>query len=462
MLAAMRWFVVAALALAGCEGGQKPMPDRSSLRQPTGVAVSPDGALLFVTGGNWDQAQAAGTMMTLDLARVDLGLARPRMVGASMTDARPCRRLDDTHTLECDPDRLIDPTRTVLLGDAVGNIEVDEPGGEGGALRLLISQRRPPAIAWVDVNQSSGSVSVDCGQDEEGTCDVDHLVTRVISNDSQGLPADPSRVVIDREFRLGYVPHLVDGAFSLLSLDGENGPELVQVQGEFFRPAFDEDLELAGAFSVARRGCDLDNPPDRSRDCMRPVLYSTNRYFPAVKPFSVAPGMEVVLDGTDANIAPIGVENVDSRPLMGDLEFEDDTGDTLLVVQTTPGGLARVDTSVDEDGRLANELKESVALCSNPNQMEIFRPEGGEPLALVTCFGDGRLAVVSLATFTVIQTVTVGEGANEITVDPTRGWAFVANTQEDTISVVDLDRTRSTYLTEHVRIGLGAGVRDED
>jgi hypothetical protein len=186
------------------------------------------------------------------------------------------------------------------------------------------------------------------------------------------------------------------------------------------------------------------------------VLYSTHRFWPGTRTFTVAPGLEVILPGQDVELAPVGTENVESRPLMGDLEYEDpQTGESLLVVQTTPGALSRVSTTVDEDGRLIERLQSTVALCSNPNLLEVYRPEAGEALALVTCFGDGRLAVVGLGTFSVLQSIQLGAGANEIQLDAMRKVAYVANTSENTISVVDLDPSRPTYLTEYARLGLG-------
>jgi hypothetical protein len=258
-------------------------------------------------------------------------------------------------------------------------------------------------------------------------------------------------------FRFAYVPHLIDGSLSLIDLDGEFGPELSAVEREFYRTATFEDLDVAGGFAVAQRGCDPADPPRASRDCSRPLLYSTHRFFPGMRSFTAAPGLEVVVPGGNIDLAALGSEVVESRPFMGDLEFESDA--SLLVVQTTPGGLARVDTSLDEDGNPRNTLLETVALCDNPNILELFAPENGEPLALVTCFGDGLLAVIGLGSFSVLQTIQLGAGANEIAVDSARAQAYVANTREDTISIVSLDPGDPAYLTEWARLGVGVGAR---
>ena len=80
---------------------------------------------------------------------------------------------------------------------------------------------------------------------------------------------------------------------------------------------------------------------------------------------------------------------------------------------------------------------------------------------MVSCFSDGVVAVVGLGTFTVVATVEVGDGANEMAIDSAREQLYVANAQENTISIVSLDRQSPDFLTEWARIGVGAGSRDE-
>ncbi len=167
--------------------------------------------------------------------------------------------------------------------------------------------------------------------------------------------------------------------------------------------------------------------------------------------------------GNDTRISGIGADNVVARPIMGDLAFEDpEVGDKLLLVQTTPGALARVDTSIDPESESPrNTQLGSVALCSNPNVLAVHRPPDEEALALVSCLSDGVVAVVGLATFTVVRRVVVGEGANEMAIDTAREQLYVANSREHTISVVSLDRQSPLFLREWARVGVGAGSRDE-
>lgn len=441
----------------GCAGDDG-APDLDALRQPTGLALTPDGRRLFVSGGNWDLREAGGTVVAVDLEALHAALgglvAAP---GEAIDGSRPCRFADRAHTVrECDPAAFIDAAQSRVLGSALGNIAIDEPRGAEGPVRLLVTQRSPPAIAWLDVERVD--FSVECGQGEGVRCDLDHATTQGGLDGGISLPADPSRVTVDAQgFRFAYVPHLRGGALSLLALDGEQGPELATVMTDFFREdAF--GLDLAGGFAVAGRPCDPLDPPPESRDCTRPVLYATQRYWPGMRTFTVAPGLEVILGGTTSAVAPVGVGAVESRPIMGSLVFEGErTASSLLVVQTTPGALARVDTQVEE-GTLSTDVVGRVSLCSNPNQIALGRVSGQDPLALVTCYGDGRLAVVSLSTFSLVASIPLGAGANEVVVDADRRQAYVANTLEHTVSIIHLDATDPRYLREWARIGVA--VRD--
>jgi hypothetical protein len=442
-------FFVALLAMApslACQGDDPTAPVRSALRQPSGLALHPDGRWLFVANGNWDLEESHETLVAVDLESVHAALA-------SSNDAR-CQA-DANGVRQCDPSAFIDAGATVLMGSGLGSIAIDLPRGPTGTPRLLVVQRSPAALRWLDVFVRAGGFSFDCGQDAQGVCDERHAITQSRSDPNIRLPRDPSRVIVDREgFRFAYVPHLLGGALSLVRLDGDSGPSLQAVVGEFYRvDPFDDGLDLAGGFSVAQRPCDPDDPPQASRDCTRPLLFTTHRYWPGVRQFTVAPGLQVVLGGPSTALDPINPDVVHSRPFMGDLAFEDDTGDQMLVVQTTPGGLARVDTSLDDDGVPRAVVRAVVPICGNPNLLALHEAPGQEPLALVTCFGDGALTVVALGSFTAIRTIELGEGANEIVIDDARRQAYVANARDDTISIVSLERDQARFLTEWARIG---------
>lgn len=431
------------------------MPDLDALRQPTGLALSPNQPVLLVTNGNWDRAELDSTLVAVDLEALFAALARP---GEAGDRSRPCRAVaPDDATIECDPAAFIDPRTTVRLGTGAGNVAIDRPGGVDGPLRLLVPTRSPASITWIDVLSGDDQPVLDCGQGEDGICSDDHRIT---ASASERLPGEPSRVEVDEHgARYAYVPHVLGGALSLVALDGERGPELTDSEAEFFREGPFEDEALAGGFAVASRACDPERPSAESRDCTRPVLYSTQRYLPSLRLFAVAPGLDLLLAGREVPLPAINPQVVVGRPFMGDLAFEDETGDRLLVVQTTPPGLVRVDTSLDEDGAAVEGIMDVVPLCDGPNVLALHRPALGEALALVACGTSKRLAVVGLSSFRELASVPVGTGAYEVVVDAARQQAYVSNPGEDTISIVSLDPASPQRFREWARLGLGAGSR---
>jgi DNA-binding beta-propeller fold protein YncE len=88
--------------------------------------------------------------------------------------------------------------------------------------------------------------------------------------------------------------------------------------------------------------------------------------------------------------------------------------------------------------------------------LALWQSEGSPELAFVSCYSDRRVSVVSLDTFSVTRTLTLGEGPNELLVDHARKRLYVGNVLEDSVSVVSLDNTNAAYLTEVATIGLGA------
>jgi len=440
--------MTAAWLLGAC-GPTEDGPARDEIRQPSGLAMSPDASVLLVTNGNWDRRAAAGTLTVVDMAALDAAMVSP---GAASSGAS-CRTGDEAY-VRCSAAAFIDAERTTVLGDGVGNIVIDRPAGNDGPARVLIPVASPPQVVWLDLLGAAGDAArVDCGQDDDGRCDDAHRIQTTPSGGTE-LPGSPARLSVgDLGDRFAYLPHLLGGSISLISLDGEAGPQLSDVVGEFYKEDVFEEDELSGGFAVARRPCDPDSPPVASRDCTRPLLYSTHRYFPGMREFTVAPGRDRVLAGHEVSLEQLNATAVEGRPFMADLAFEDETGAFLLAVATTPAALIRIRTEVDEAGVLTESIVGSLPLCANPNALALYRPPGGEPLALVACRAAAAVAVVGLSSFRVLRTVDVGEGPSEVIVDPTRAVALVANTDDDSVSVIGLDSARADYLAERTRIG---------
>jgi hypothetical protein len=436
-----------------------------ALLQPTGLAQTPNGRWLFVSNGNWDRSRASSSLVAVDLDALTEGLASPRSSGQALDAAHPCREHASDDRLECDPKLLIDPELGVRLPSGAGNIAIDRPDGELGSLRLLLPTRLEPGLTWIDVFGEGlgddGELRLDCGQAEDRFCDRVHRLANV--------PVEPARVSVDElGYRYAYLPHLLGRRLSLISLDSERGPEVVDVVEEFFREDELFDSGLGGGFAVVQRACDLDsgNVPAASLGCIRPYLFASQRFWPGVRSFRVAPGLDVIVTGGEVMLHGANVDAADPRPLTAGMAFEDpEQGERLLVVHTTPPALSRIDMSLDEDGNPQLGLLASVNLCGNPNLVSVYRPSldggvGSAP-ALVSCYGSDQLAVIDLGLFIVIATIDLGDGPNELLIDDARDWLFVANTAESSISIVDLDAGRTSYLREIATLGLATPSREQ-
>jgi hypothetical protein len=467
--AGWRSHATGALALLlACNSGELDPPQLQRLRQPTGALLTPDGAWLMVANGNLDQLENASTLVGIDLERLDAAMAAtPLLANATPTEEQPCRRTadDDVAPLECETRFFIDRKHAIRLPSGAGNIALDRPSGDEGPLRLLIPSGAARTVTWVDVvPDGAGGLELDCGQLAGGDCDPDHVLEYLANRpDESRLPPDPARIFIDRGgFRYAYLPHLIGAeagasAITLIALDAEFGPKITDIETDFYRSDPINDNTFAGGFAVAQRACDPADPPRDTRDCTRPLLYTTHRFWPGVRTFTVLAGLDVIAPGGDQALVGVNPTQSADRPFMADLAFEDPaTGERLLVVHTTPPSLSLVDTRLDEDKDPINRQIASVSLCRNPNVLAIDRPPVGENLALISCYSDDKIAVVGLGAFQVINTITVDDGPNELIVDDARRRLYVVNTLASSIDIVSLERLSPDYLRVVGRIGLRA------
>ncbi|HEY0137388.1 MAG TPA: hypothetical protein VGB85_25065, partial [Nannocystis sp.] len=429
---------VAAILLLACNSGEPEPPQLQRLRLPSGALLTPDNNWLLVTNSNLDQREDASTLVAIDLRQLDKALVdTPLAPDAVPTLSRPCRRtVDDAIApLECDAAQLIARKHAIRLPSGAGNIALDRPAGESGPLRLLIPSGIARRITWVDVVPDGlGGLDLDCGQLGEGDCDPVHVLEYLDNRPAEDrLPADPARIFIDRGgFRYAYLPHLLGSAITLIALDAEFGPKITDIETEFYRSDPINNNTFSGGFAVAQRACDPADPPAVTRDCTRPMLYTTHRFWPGVRTFTVRTGQDTIIPGGDQALVGVNPTQSKDRPFMADLEFEDPaTGERLLVVHTTPPSLSLVDTRLDDDKDPINRQIATVSLCSNPsnpNILAIDRPPVGERLALVSCYSDDQIAVVGLGAFQVISTLDVDDGPNELVIDDARRRLYVVNT----------------------------------
>lgn len=149
-----------------------------------------------------------------------------------------------------------------------------------------------------------------------------------------------------------------------------------------------------------------------------------------------------------------------SSPVLGAMEFADPRGDQLLVLQTNPGALLSIDTSLGEGGEpLDIPSAPPVEICAEPSNMKIYveRDEAGVPAqryAIISCFRAALVYVVDLEALRVVDAIVVGTGPHDIAIDDAREVAYVINNLESSVSVIDLSRRRTTRFQELARLGL--------
>jgi hypothetical protein len=149
-----------------------------------------------------------------------------------------------------------------------------------------------------------------------------------------------------------------------------------------------------------------------------------------------------------------------SSAVLGALAFADPRGDQLLVLQTNPGALLSLDTSIG-DGAEPLDIPSAppVEICAEPSNMKIYveRDAAGLPVqryAIISCFRAALVYVVDLEALRVVDAVVVGTGPHDIAIDDAREVAYVINNLESSISVIDLSRRRATRFQELARLGL--------
>src|SRR5687768_5570522 len=166
--------VLCCLALAACTASSEEVrPNPDELFFPTGAAVSPDERFMFVANANSELRYDSGTVVMIDLAKVDEYVTNWTMGGTTGADCH----MDPDHreTMECLENVFILPAASARIGNFATDIAVQDTGS--GTLRLIVPTRGDPSIAWLDFDGSRLS----CNADAQGfaLCDEAHRLSYV-------------------------------------------------------------------------------------------------------------------------------------------------------------------------------------------------------------------------------------------------------------------------------------------
>jgi hypothetical protein len=438
------WRILLVLALpGGCTQIARDEPPPLEIHFPTEIKGDGAGRWVYVANGDLNGEQGRSSIVTIDRAALALAI---------VSGTGGCHReisADANSPLTCTLERFARP-QVVAVPSGVSSLHLDEStSGSSGVKRLLAISRMSSTLTWMDI--TDGPEGLGCGQLADGSCNRAHVLT---------LPSEPAHIYGDNQgFRYAYVPHLLGQRLTLIRLDGDFGPEVANVAEEFFEldPYFDS--KIGGGFAVAQLPCRVDPSfvPANSSQCRRPALYASERFGLGSRVFSVSPGRATILPGPRLALAgadPFAVDRPSGsvHPVMGDLDFvATQFGPLLVGVQVNPPLLFSVDMRLDEFGEPAHQVVGAVSLCGDPNRLALRRGPD-RAMAFVSCMSEGRIAVVDLDNSLPLRVIDVDPGANAMWIDDFADWLWVANARAHTLSVVDINRNRPSFLHVLARV----------
>lgn len=406
-----------------------------------------------------------------------------------------CRRVANLpQVVECLEEPFVCSEATIHFGNFPGPTVAWDQAPDDGKATLLIPVRGDPSVTYAEVTGGLGGsndLAFECGQanDEDGSrkCDDSHRL-RFLRNDPDAsrLAREPFRILVSTEpgpRPLAYVSHQGDADITLFALDGlqsdeTHTPAMVHQAGLLSISGVSALIQ--GGFGLAQRPCDVatNNAPSSTLGCTRPLVYASMRWQaqlrtvtainhnldicsdlanlelldPALQSGYCEAQVEPVRSVSVGELSTANVQLSPSRPILANIGFSR-SGNELYVVQSNPGGLLRVDTSIGADGETRDVPAGQVEVCAQPTSMAIY-DDGGSQIALVTCYRSGEIFIVDLESFTVVGLSRAGIGPDSLAVDLAREVVYVANSLDGTVSVIDMSRARPTRFNQIARIGL--------
>lgn len=432
--------------LAGCTASSDEVrPPSDAFFFPTGIAVDPAQATLFVANANSELRYDSGTINALDLQSIDDVIGPWVASGTVPAGCHP--DVERAETLVCDEKMfIIGATR---IGNFATSLAVQDT--QNGTARLIVPVRGDPSITWVD--WAGGKLSCEDGASSFSQCDDEHRLTTIRNSDDFGpIPEEPFRVAVDSGKQIALVTHLTSGTVSLVSSPRDSNPIVSDVLGGLF---------LAGTQSLVPGGSGIAPrlpSPIRAPGMVEPeeeqLMYVASRTEDRVQMLTVErpnEGLPYLVQSNyfflNAAGGNIGGSN-DSRGLA----FTAD-GNSMLVINRRPPSLQIYDTSIDFTGEPRNDSKAVYDICREASGLAVGDAGAGE-LALVTCFREGTMYIIdATGRRTTDAIVTVGRGPFDLTMSSTRKKAYVTNFLEDTVGVIDLTPGSKRQYREVLRIG---------
>ncbi len=407
-------------------------PPLDKLVFPVGIATVNNDHSLLVVNSNFDLEYNDGTLISLDLSRLDNdqnGFPYDKKTGVYTIKGKDLDSFcDSTTSTYCNlnESNAVDKAQTIRLGAYASDLNITPQGD-----RALIPVRGEKAIIEVDISGKKKAV-LDCGQDSNLRCNRAHLIK---SSDSLSLPIEPYNVrtmdyVHDEKGvkvteTLGFATHRAGGEVSLFSVSrriGKSKPvydnTLIDVIGGVVEGAsglavnpFKKDIYVSGqrdpspSVSVLRVLTDLGAGGS----------YLNNPWFSQVATISISKKISKGNNARDIAVSPDGK-----------------TG--FLITQSPP---ALIKMNLD-----TYEVEDMMTVCRESSKVRLFLDKGesesGEDdklYAFVLCFITSQVYIVDTGMMVPVIRKT-GDGPQDIAFDHKRELAYIANFTDSTISLI--------------------------
>ena len=441
--------VVSFMVISGCmpdTSGDPPPSDR--LIYPVGLATTASDDYLLVANSNFDLRYNAGTLVAIDLKKLEYIQQGGGKETDTDTDADAGTNTDaGTYTginldewrspsgefLYVPPGELIDPKDTIRMDAFASDLELT-PNMNRALIPVRGGKERHILVVEVDETAANGRV-LSCGQGDGLKCDSAHRVT---SNEDVTLPIEPyavssmnlSRRIIDDDNRevtvtntLGFATHLKSGSVSAFIIDNNQGgldARLIDVVNNVVKEASGIGVNpINNEIYVSGR------ENDEQYLAVLKILtgglggtYTNKPYFGVTDKVSYASDL---LGGTDTRGIAVTSDGSDA-----------------FVISRTPEALLHVDTET-------RKLIDKTTVGADPSVAALYEDETGS-YVFVVCYKSNQVFIVETDTMNV-HVRTTGLGPQAVAFDKKRKLAYIANFTESTISVI-----HATPPFDHVRI----------
>lgn len=462
--------------LMGCAGacvaGAGESPPADELFFPVDVAVDPTGTRLYVSNGNFNARFDGGTVVALDLLQVEEDGLACRAAQESGTAAPPNCQLRpgvpptlctiDSGTGLCSlTDRslpYIDAAATVKIASFPKSFVLN-PAGD----RLFFAVRGDESLTMVDLDASAvGDGALFCEEEADtgtlGRCSGAHVL--LSDRDASlvdfgtivpGFAQKVSDVALDfgrqvpgaGEVNLAYVVHLETGFVSVFRLTPDGTPIFQESVFVFTGPSHVAVHPQTGILYIAQRDVNVGNLFVSGEVIqMRRASISSN-------------------DPAKLTLIPVG-ELRPSQIASGGSDYRSlafgQGGERLYVGLADPSSVLIFDTSLNQFGEPRNQILGRVDVDLAPEQIEVVPMPDGTELVYVSDLDNASLHVIDptlIESGAAKDRIPVGLGPFGLAFADISGARrlFVANFDEDTISVIDVDPASPTFHEVLYQVG---------